>query len=140
MLKIATADHILCSMEKIMPDLIVKAGARKWLRMAKAFLNKALEALLDVISVDDMLTLRFEMEHVDYIITYTHKPSNVKPEDWKFVSMADMCVLIEAVCQQCQFCTKNPQEQKKCPVAKSLSRVTGFDFEAMLSMCRYFNP
>ena len=139
MLQVATCDHIVCNLEKKMPDLIAKAKARKWIRMAKAFINKALECLLDVTSIEDMQTLKYEMEHVDYIITYTNKPSNYRPDDWKFVKMEDMVILVEAVCQQCEFCTKNPQEQKKCKVAKSLSKVTGFDFEAMFPMCRYFN-
>ena len=138
MMNIACADYILCNIDKHIDRLIDVKGVRQALGSARGFSNRLLELLLDEMPTKDMYQLRNEMKQVDKVMTFCHKPATPMPEDWRVIEKELFYTIAEAAVEQCEFCTKDPQQQRACKLAKALNHVTGPEFEQMLPTCEYF--
>lgn len=109
-------------------DLNERAGMVKWgrrdLAAASTLLNKVFEAMLETVPLSQLETMSRNLKSACFW-TGTRRPGERenKTDFGMWVSWDTINGLIEASRDRCLTCALNPQEQRKCPLAKALDEL-----------------
>mgnify|MGYP003302273880 FL=1 len=113
-------------------------GAKSWRNGALGMVRKTCEAVMDSMPTEQIKSVKRNLATLRYHISVAKPGGRSYKDDGRWLSYDALDTLCEAAQERCLMCQKNKQEQRQCPLAKSLDELPCAKADERADGCRYF--
>lgn len=116
-------------------------GCKQAAATASAMIHKAFQLLLRTMEKEQVRSLKRNLAHMRHEVMLAGT-ANHRDNDGVWLSEKQLAILVQATRDCCDVCDADIQQQRQCPLAKTLDaipRLVGDDTDRPGRGCRYFN-
>ena len=113
-------------------------GCKSMLNGAKGMLGRVISEIYNTMPVEQLMSFRRNLKGLRYSVNVQNVNGKDYKNDGRWLSLDALDELCAATKDHCMVCMKDPQEQRKCALAKALDELPCINADENARGCRYF--
>lgn len=133
-----TAVQAMTELDKLERRIGMIPGCKRLVKSSLGMMRKATTQVMESMPLEQMKSVKRQLPGLRYTISVADVNGKNMATDGLWLSFDALDALAFAVKDHCLTCTKNPQEQRMCPVSKALDELPCIQADIDANGCPYF--